>query len=131
MNTAFIPAGAQEAAARTDLLAKARRGFAFMDRSAPGWKEMVDLDELDIGHACGCILGQVHPEQDFNETVKRLRMTTATQVSYGLFVDEQPDIQNWKYDLLTDIWHDLITGAIPATDDSAEDFGQTRLLQAA
>lgn len=130
MNTQFIPTATQEAAVRIDLLAKARRGFAFMDRTSPGWKEMVDLDELDIGHACGCILGQVHPEQDFNETVKRLRMSTATQVSYGLFVDEEEDIQSWKYDLLTDIWHDLITGAIPATDEPSAGAATHELLAA-
>lgn len=41
------------------------RGVALLDEKLPGWDQRIDLDALDIGNACNCILGQTwdeHPD---------------------------------------------------------------------
>jgi hypothetical protein len=35
-------------------------GAAFLDQTEPGWDARIDLDRLDIGSDCGCVLGQLH-----------------------------------------------------------------------
>lgn len=48
-------------------LARARRGIAFLDRKAPGWRRKIRRARLDLskpeyspeGHGCGCVLAQL------------------------------------------------------------------------
>ena len=35
-------------------------GAAFLDEREPGWEQYIDLDTLNIGSSCRCILGQLH-----------------------------------------------------------------------
>ncbi len=34
-------------------------GAAFLDGREPGWWERIDLDSLDLGSGCRCVLGQL------------------------------------------------------------------------
>jgi hypothetical protein len=34
------------------------RGAALLDEKLPGWVDQIDLDRLDLGSPCRCILGQ-------------------------------------------------------------------------
>jgi hypothetical protein len=34
------------------------RGVALLDEKLPGWVDRIDLDRLDLGSPCRCILGQ-------------------------------------------------------------------------
>jgi len=39
---------------------RALAGAAFLDRRlGPGWERLIDLERLDIGSACNCVLGQL------------------------------------------------------------------------
>lgn len=45
------------------------RGAALLDEKLPGWVDRIDLDKLDIGNPCQCVLGQtwagdVHPDSN-------------------------------------------------------------------
>ena len=37
------------------------RGAELLDRELPGWDERIDLDRLDLGSTCDCIVGQLNP----------------------------------------------------------------------
>lgn len=36
------------------------RGAQFLDEAEPGWVDRIDLDELDLGSGCNCVLGQLY-----------------------------------------------------------------------
>src|SRR5437764_14197069 len=39
-------------------------GAAFLDQEIPGWDRLIDLDRLDIGSGCRCVLGQINRNED-------------------------------------------------------------------
>lgn len=34
-------------------------GAAYLDRHMPTWVDVIDLDRLDLGDPCGCVMGQL------------------------------------------------------------------------
>jgi hypothetical protein len=36
-----------------------KRGAKLLDEKEPGWRALVDVDELDMSSACNCVVGQV------------------------------------------------------------------------
>jgi len=38
--------------------ARVQLGAAWLDATHPGWRDRVDVDRLDMGDSCGCVLGQ-------------------------------------------------------------------------
>lgn len=34
-------------------------GAAVLDSIMPGWHDLIDLEDLDMNSACGCVLGQI------------------------------------------------------------------------
>lgn len=44
-------------------------GAEWLDANQPGWEGRIDLSVLDLRDACRCVLGQVHPTQDYFEAV--------------------------------------------------------------
>jgi hypothetical protein len=42
------------------------RGAAFLDEKQPGWRERIDLGELDLNSSECCILGQLFPGSYFS-----------------------------------------------------------------
>lgn len=52
--------------------ARVARGVALLDEKLPGWAQQIDLDRLDLGNTCNCILGQGfegHPDVDMKDWV--------------------------------------------------------------
>jgi hypothetical protein len=45
------------------LQARVARGITFMDETKPGWRENIDLTNLDMGDARMCIIGQTFRDQ--------------------------------------------------------------------
>jgi hypothetical protein len=39
-------------------------GAAFLDGREPGWWERIDLDDLEMGSQCGCVLSEHSAAQD-------------------------------------------------------------------
>lgn len=35
-------------------------GAAFLDEHEPGWDSRIDLERLDLGSSCACVLGQLY-----------------------------------------------------------------------
>lgn len=40
---------------------RVRRGAALLDAELPGWWERVQVNELNMGRKCACVLGQLYP----------------------------------------------------------------------
>ena len=40
------------------LFDRIERGAAWLDANRPGWRDEIDLDGLDLGSPCRCVLGQ-------------------------------------------------------------------------
>lgn len=43
---------------RDTITTRVARGAALLDQKEPGWVDLIDLDGLDVGSECRCILGQ-------------------------------------------------------------------------
>ena len=43
------------------------RGAALLDEKLPGWADRIDLDRLDLGSPCRCILGQTWDEGRYDD----------------------------------------------------------------
>ena len=41
-----------------DLVERVALGAAWLDDAHPGWRDRVDIDRLDVGDSCDCVLGQ-------------------------------------------------------------------------
>jgi hypothetical protein len=44
--------------------AQVARGAALLDEKLPGWDQRIDLDNLDLGNKCNCVLGQEFDDDD-------------------------------------------------------------------
>jgi hypothetical protein len=70
------------------------RGCEFLDQAAasgypiaPNWRELIDCDELNVGHNEKCILGQLFPnegESGYTWGMKRLDLTDGDTIQLGL-----------------------------------------------
>jgi hypothetical protein len=100
---------------RETVAARVARGAALLDRQIPGWERRIDLETLHLQSPCLCVLGQLHPGQEFANTayscgLDRLALTT-TQGYYHGFDAGCPsvDAEDGDYDALTAEWHQVIT----------------------
>lgn len=39
---------------------RVEKGAALLDEKNPGWAEKIDVDTLEIGDYCGCVIGQAY-----------------------------------------------------------------------
>lgn len=42
-----------------ELEARVEKGIACLNEEVPGWYNMIDLDQFNIGESCNCVLGQL------------------------------------------------------------------------
>lgn len=61
---------------------RARRGAAFLDEHRTDhWRERIDLDKLDIGNECTCVLGQLYGH--YGDGVEALKLEDANKFRLG------------------------------------------------
>ena len=89
-----------------------RAGMALLDREAPGWEHLIDLDTLDVASGRSCVLGQVY-ESDccgacggFSQGVEALGLITPEAERHGFLIDT---LSGMPYRALTLTWKALIT----------------------
>jgi hypothetical protein len=84
-----------------ELSTRVRRGVRLLDREKPGWERKIDLDRLDLGHTCNCVLGQVYGNYD--RALYELDGDVAERPENFGFDDD-----NLLYRTLTDRWRGFI-----------------------
>ena len=112
MRSIEFQAGAEQGAlARTVLLARAQRGYAFLEQKFPGWRDDFDVKTLDIELIETCALAQAGGESDFYLTLDQLGLTEERAVWLGFFIDEDDDVRRTElYDILAMVWLELLSG---------------------
>jgi hypothetical protein len=101
-----------------------RRGAELLDRVQPGWADRIDLDRLDLGSDCECVLGQLYGGPDDDEDPSYLvgrrtlgLTTTEAAAEYGFTVDYSGD--PWSWAELDRLW----MAEIRARRDTGRDGG--------
>lgn len=56
----------------TELRQRVLNGAMFLDQHVPGWRDKINIDDLNIRSGCYCILGQIYG--DYEEGAKILNM---------------------------------------------------------
>lgn len=86
----------------------AARGAAFLDEVAPGWRERIDVERLDIASSCSCVLGQLwegsyHP---FTCAVDDLGIVDSVR-HLGFEVPGE-EVGEAAYSVLTQAWRGIL-----------------------
>jgi hypothetical protein len=88
------------------------RGAALLDEREPGWWQRIDLDRLDLGSPCRCVLGQLITDKDpqppslWIEILGWFGIRSRSDVSHG-FNTYGPGTDA-QYRHLTAAWRNLI-----------------------
>jgi hypothetical protein len=95
------------------------KGVALLDEKWPGWHERINLDTLDIGSSCDCVIGQLYPGIEFPGVtyelfpigelmprVYKMRECGFATDCHGLSYTER----DMRYKDLTDEWVECIAG---------------------
>lgn len=87
-------------------------GSAWLDEHRPGWVDRIDLETLDLGNGCHCVLGQEYHgfssglvEVDSSATWPR----TAAGLGFYARAELYDHAPEREYDILTDAWRAFIT----------------------
>lgn len=77
---------------------RVRRGAAYLDEHGPDqWRDHIDLDRLDIGDGCDCVLGQLYGS--FADGVGELSIGWDGR-DLGFFGHESDDLtEAWRREL--------------------------------
>ena len=94
----------------TTIEERVEAGAEWLDANRPGWVDRINLETLDLGSTCNCVLGQEF--KGFNTAVKRHMgddyelagaWAFTLQSDRGFLVDDQ------HFSDLTQAWRDYIT----------------------
>jgi len=82
------------------------RGVALLDKKVPGWRSMVDLDELDVTGFCSSPLGQIGG--DYVKGAKMVGLVIGpSTVEHGFYLEgDEPG----TFEDLNDAWREAIAG---------------------
>ncbi|HEV2376203.1 MAG TPA: hypothetical protein VGS19_29040 [Streptosporangiaceae bacterium] len=87
-------------------------GAAFLDTRDSGWWQRIDLEHLDLGDGCRCILGQLLDDYISVEYVHFRHARHAYGLGYpettDLGFDADPDGPDDEFEQLTAAWAALI-----------------------
>ena len=99
---------------------RVERGAALLDEKRPGWVDVIDLDDLNLGDGCTCIGGQfcgkkTGTEEDYLIFITEIGLDFAGEIAHGF---DGPRLEG-EYAALTAAWRDLIirrreSAAVPA-----------------
>jgi hypothetical protein len=83
------------------------RGVALLDERVPGWREKINVETLDMGDYCFCVLGQQFG--DFGEGLINLDFDLgdgdlAREYGFQRLAGHSDD----EYQALTDAWREVI-----------------------
>ena len=90
-------------------------GAAFLDEHDPGWwrQPRIDLDRLDLGQPCGCVLGQLYvhdcpePPLHYMHAMDAFDLPPIGDADADLGFDSSLEIEG-EYALLTAEWKRVI-----------------------
>lgn len=91
-------------------------GAALLDKKAPGWRERINLELLDLNNMCRCVVGQSYPDRSYVEALMELLDEEDEQVAlnmshlYGFAIP--PDGKYEDYIPLTQEWKGYIEGRL-------------------
>lgn len=93
--------------------ARAARGARLLDEKETGWREMVNLDDLNLVSPYGCILGQVFG--NYFGGLRALNVSVDEAPRFGFNADSDLE-SSWQeyadYVSLQDEWLKLLAGAV-------------------
>jgi hypothetical protein len=87
-----------------------KAGMALLDEKAPGWREKVDLDKLNMGGCVRCILGQIYGHFDEGLTALGICEVGVVEIQFDLAIEkaarygfaiEDPYLKNYHLDYAT------------------------------
>lgn len=92
----------------TTIAERVAAGAAWLDEHRPGWDQRIDLETLDLGDPCHCVLGQEYGNYgDSPEEIRWERRPAGEDVWVApLFGFHEWNERN--YDVLTAEWRRLI-----------------------
>ena len=91
---------------------RVRAGMALLDEERPGWRDAINLDELDLQSCYKCILGQV-----FNEFMTGCSILgiEGEAYSYGFDVDWQVTVEWNDVEVSDEMQEEVIWNAYKET----------------
>lgn len=116
----------------SDITERVERGAALLDGKRPDWWREIDLDRLDIGSRCGCIIGQLAGLTQASDrgltyewATRQLDVGYSDEIPMGF---EAPTTREYgsnraptiaaEYAALTEAWRDLILARRSAAEAS-------------
>ena len=102
----------------TEALAAARRGAALLDERSPGWREKINLDELDTNSCYKCVLGQTYADGAQPGYIRGKRILDLDLDEATRFGFTDCRTTNFSNDDLTEAWRYLLD--VPTQDDIPE-----------
>jgi hypothetical protein len=88
-------------------------GVALLDERRPGWEQLIDLERLNLGSSCRCILGQLWagaPGNPYERGRDAIGLVWPATIRYGFDAGSPYD-----YEALTGEWCRVITARREAT----------------
>lgn len=96
---------------------RVERGAAWLNRTKPGWRDLIDLDTLNLAYGDSCVLGQVFADEadesdgmvsdGFDYAIEYLAPAQGTNWASGHGFDQSIDFTagaSLNYAPLTDAW---------------------------
>ena len=103
-----------------DLRTRIERGAKLLDERAPGWRERIDLDRLDMGGCFDCVLGQLFGGYSTGADALGLHLPTDSSLGFDVDAMEQyprrrpTGVTSWRreaHNRLTAAWREFLTEA--------------------
>lgn len=88
-----------------------RRGMKLLDGEIPKWRRLIDLDELDLGDPCQCIIGQIYGDYEIGLDTLGLDTEDGELLGFGLdanLVERDDGKYESEYEWLTDLWREVL-----------------------
>jgi hypothetical protein len=107
----FTSTGAVDDETREFFHANIARGMEWLDEHMPGWSSRIDVETLDLGEPCRCVLGSL--DGNYYEAMLRaghaevddlgiIRPDWKWAVDHGFATTSTLDFESW--DVLTGLW---------------------------
>jgi hypothetical protein len=81
-------------------------GATWLDQREPGWADRIDLDQLDLGSDCRCILGQLHDNYGDGIDALGIHFLSGQTMQFGF---NAWNLGGGEFDELTAAWRELIS----------------------
>lgn len=89
-------------------------GIEWLNANHLGWRDRIDINELDISSSTNCVFGQLG--EDFDEFREEHDLTVEECADMGFTINlsgDLEDVSTWHmsraYDLLTEAWRKVLS----------------------